>query len=224
MNGSALGIALTLFSGVAWTVAYIEAIRLGVRQRTYAMPVAALGLNLAWEWLYAGVGFAEGGSLQTVVNVAWGLADLAILATFLRFGYREFSDRLGRTVFSAGTAVFYAGTAVLILACVLVQVLFLAEFGPQLAPGYSAFLQNLLMSGLFIAMHLARGGNRGQSVLLAAAKWLGTLAPTLQFGLLSPSSFILGIGLLCSVFDLAYLGLVVRARRTASVRPEKVSA
>ncbi|BCT76271.1 hypothetical protein SCMU_21130 [Sinomonas cyclohexanicum] len=217
MNGSALGIALTLFSGVAWTVAYIEAIRLGVRQRTYAMPVAALGLNLAWEWLYAGVGFAEGGSLQTVVNVAWGLADLAILATFLRFGYREFSDRLGRTA-------FYVGAAVLILACVLVQVLFLAEFGPQLAPGYSAFLQNLLMSGLFIAMHLARGGNRGQSVLLAAAKWLGTLAPTLQFGLLSPSSFILGIGLLCSVFDLAYLGLVVRARRTASVRPEKVSA
>lgn len=127
MDGSVLGIALTLFSGAAWTAVYIEAIRLGITQRTYAMPIAALGLNIAW--------------------------------------------------------------------------------------GYSAFLQNLLMSGLFIAMYLARGGNRGQSVLLATATWLGTLAPTVQFGLLSPS-----------VFDLVYLGLLVRSRRAVALRPETVRA
>ncbi|WP_314196352.1 hypothetical protein [uncultured Arthrobacter sp.] len=40
---------LTIVSGVAWTVVYAEAIRLGFRERTYAIPAAALALNFAWE-------------------------------------------------------------------------------------------------------------------------------------------------------------------------------
>jgi predicted lipid-binding transport protein (Tim44 family) len=43
------------------------------------------------------------------------------------------------------------------------------------------------------------------------AKWIGTLAPTIVFGILAGSAFILGVGLLCSVFDLAYLGLLLGA-------------
>ena len=69
------------------------------------------------------------------------------------------------------------------------------------------------MSGLFIAMFAARGGTRGQTLLIAVAKWIGTLAPTVAFGWLGNSALILGLGLLCSVFDLAYIGLVWRARR-----------
>ena len=44
---------LTLLSGVAWTVVYVDAIRVGFRDRTYAIPVAALALNIAWESIYA---------------------------------------------------------------------------------------------------------------------------------------------------------------------------
>ena len=69
------------------------------------------------------------------------------------------------------------------------------------------------MSVLFIAMFVARRGSRGQSLVIAVAKWIGTLAPTILFGALAGSAFILGIGLLCSVFDLAYIGLLVWARR-----------
>ena len=48
------------------------------------------------------------------------------------------------------------------------------------------------------------------------SKWLGTLAPTILFGLLGgegmtgPNSFILVIGLLCSVFDLIYIALLTQ--------------
>jgi hypothetical protein len=38
---------------------------------------------------------------------------------------------------------------------------------------------------------------------------LGTLAPTILIGVLGNSPFILGIGIMCSVFDLAYIGLAV---------------
>jgi hypothetical protein len=93
-----------------------------------------------------------------------------------------------------------------------VQLLFVVEFGWDQASRYAAFLQNLLMSGLFIAMFVARGGPRGQSMLIAVAKWIGTLAPTIVFGWFGNSPLILGLGTLCSIFDLTYIGLLWRAR------------
>ena len=206
MNDGILVYALVVVSGIAWTTVYAEAIRLGFTQRTYAIPAAALALNIAWEWQYAVISLSDGPSLQGYVNLLWGVADLVILYTFYRFGNAEFSSRLGR-------GEFLAGSAGLLAAAVTVQLLFLAEFGERQGAVYSAFLQNLLMSGLFIAMFIARGGLRGQSLTIAVAKWLGTLAPTIQWGLLSFSPFVLGVGLACSVLDLAYIALLLRERR-----------
>jgi hypothetical protein len=199
-----IGTVLTLLSGVAWTVVYAEAIRIGFTQRTYAIPVAALMLNIAWEWLYAFLDLTSMPGVQGYVNLVWALADVAIVVTFFRFGFAEFSDRMRRRTFTVG-GVGLLGVSV------AVQLLFLGEFGRSNGEVYSAFLQNLLMSGLFIAMFLARHGGRGQSLVIAVAKWLGTLAPTVQFGLVSGRGFVLGIGLLCTVLDLAYIGLLLRA-------------
>jgi hypothetical protein len=98
-----------------------------------------------------------------------------------------------------------------------VQGLFVMEFGWDDAAQYAAFLQNLLMSGLFIAMFVARGGTRGQSLLIAVAKWIGTLAPTVVYGWYGNSPLVLGVGALCSIFDLAYVGLLWRARAASAV-------
>lgn len=80
-----MDLILTLVSGIAWTVVYVEAIRVGLRDRTYAMPVAALALNFAWETTYAARDISVGVSAQGVVNVVWAVADLAIVYTYLRF-------------------------------------------------------------------------------------------------------------------------------------------
>jgi len=68
-------------------------------------------------------------------------------------------------------------------------------------------------------MFVARRGPRGQSIVIAVAKWIGTLAPTIAFGALAGSMFILGLGILCSVFDLAYLGLLIWARQSRELEP-----
>jgi hypothetical protein len=47
---------LTLVSGFCWTLVYIEGIRLGIKDRSYAIPFYALALNLAWELLHAYLG------------------------------------------------------------------------------------------------------------------------------------------------------------------------
>lgn len=199
---------LTVLSGLAWITVYVAAIAIGFRQKTYAMPIAALGLNLAWEWVYSINGIHDGLGLQDYINIAWGLADVVVLYTFFRYGRAELPGFVTRSWFIAwGVGILGAS--------VVVQLLFLAEFGlaGNAAAVYSAFLQNLLMSGLFIAMFVARRGARGQSLTIGVAKWIGTLAPTITFGVIHGSAFVLGIGVLCSVFDLAYIGLLLWARR-----------
>nr|WSX51332.1 hypothetical protein OG409_21760 [Streptomyces sp. NBC_00974] len=192
---------LTLVSGVAWTVVYVEAIRVGLRDRTYAMPLAALALNFAWESTYAVNEFRSGFSAQGVVNVVWAVADIVIVSTYLQYGRAELPGFVTRPLFALWSALVF-------VTAFAVQWLFLAHFTAHDASRYSAFLQNLLMSGLFIAFYASRRGRRGQSLVIAVAKWIGTLAPTFLFGVLADVPFILGLGLLCAVFDLAYVALL----------------
>lgn len=199
-------LAMTLLSGVAWTVVYVVAIRIGFQQKTYAIPAAALALNMAWESIYATRGLTADLSVQTFVNLVWAVVDLLVIYTFLRYGRRELPGFVSRSMFIMWSILLFA-------TAYIVQWLFIAEFGWSDATRYAAFLQNLLMSGLFIAMFVARGGPRGQSIVIAVAKWIGTLAPTIAFGAMAGSVLILGLGILCSVFDLAYLGLLLWARQ-----------
>lgn len=201
---------LTLISAAAWTLVYLDAIRLGFRDRSYGIPVAALALNIAWEIIYAVRGLSGGITLQGGVNLVWALLDLVIVYTYLRFGRAELPGWITGPVF-AGWSLLLFGSAF------VVQGVFIAQFGSTAAARYSAFLQNLLMSGLFIAMLVGRRGLRGQSLTIAVAKWLGTLAPTIAFGMLEHSPLILGTGLLCSVFDLVYVALVAWVRRNPQV-------
>jgi hydrogenase-4 membrane subunit HyfE len=208
-----MDLLLTALSGIAWTTVYIDSIRVGFMQRTYAMPIAALGLNIAWEWTYAFRDLTRDPQLQGWVNLIWALADVAILVTFFRYGRSEFPGFVSRPL-------FITGGVVIVITSFLIQWLFIAEFPVDMkAAQYSAFLQNLLMSGLFIAMFVARRGPRGQTLLIAVAKWIGTLAPTILFGFINNSLFVIGIGLLCSAFDLVYIGLLVWARRDPSAFP-----
>ena len=201
---------LTVVSGLAWTMVYAEAIRLGFRDRTYAIPAAALALNFAWEVVHASHSVATGITAQGVFNIVWGLADVLIVYTFLRFGRAELPSWVTRRLF-IGWALLLGVTAM------AVQLLFVVEFGWDDAARYAAFLQNLLMSGLFIAMFVARGGSRGQSLVIAVAKWIGTLAPTVVFGRYGNSPLVLGVGALCTIFDIAYIGLLWRARAASAV-------
>lgn len=198
---------LTIVSGLAWTIVYIEAIRIGVKQHTYAMPIAALGLNFAWESIYAVNALSQGVSAQGIINLVWACADFFIVCTFFRFGRSELPRFVTRGMFIAW------GVAIIGISY-LVQALFLVEFGMPGAPRYSAFLQNALMSGLFISFFIGRRGSHGQSLTLAVAKWIGTLAPTIGFGVVQGfNPFIFWLGVICSVLDLAYIGLLIWNRR-----------
>lgn len=200
---------LTILSGVCWTVVYIEGIRVGFKDKSYAIPFYALSLNIAWELLHTVFGFEAGLSVQTIINAVWFLFDVGILYTYFRYGAKYSSG--------APPAIGFIGWSILGLVTALcVEYAFVLEFGVAVGAGYSAFLQNLLMSVLFIDMFVRRSGPEGQSIYIAVSKWLGTLAPTILFGILGEGGFprgsflILVLGIFCSVFDLIYIWLLAR--------------
>src|SRR4051812_12673734 len=99
---------LTLVSGVAWTVVYIEAIRVGFRDRSYPIPIAALALNIAWESIHAAHDLATKTSVQGFVTAIWTVGAGAIVCLFFRFGRRERPEIVTGPLFAAGAALMFA--------------------------------------------------------------------------------------------------------------------
>lgn len=197
-----------LLSGLAWSIVYVDSIRIGFKDKSYAMPFWALAMNIAWELLHAVLGFREvGASLQVTINAAWFLLDIGLLYTFFRHGRKYFPENLHER--------WFYGWAILgLLSAFLVQYAFIVEFGLWMGAVYSAFLQNLLMSILFIAMLNQRKSSEGQSMLIAISKFIGTIAPTILMGYigiksaLEPNYLVRMIGFLIAVFDLIYIWLL----------------
>ncbi len=211
MNLDSFALFLTALSGICWTIVYLDSIRLGFRDRTYAIPFWALALNATWEVLHAVIGYQQQGfSLQNAINALWFILDVGILYTYFRFGKKHFPESLQ-------THWFYVWSFLGFLTALLLQYFFIIEFGLIPGAAYSAFLQNLLMSVLFINMLVQRRSSEGQSLTIGISKWLGTLAPTILFGFLGlggfgPSPLVLVLGIFCSIFDLIYIWMLAKVK------------
>ena len=224
MNIETIKILLTIISGLCWTIVYIEGIRVGFRDKSYAIPFYALALNFAWEALYTFHGFRINGvTVQNVFNAAWLTFDVGILYTYFRFGRRYFPWRQNAGPPAIPTHrdsnfAFVGWSTLGLITAFAIEYAFLREFGVAKGAGYSAFSQNLLMSILFIAMLTRRGSREGQSGTIAVNKWIGTLAPTILYGALGEGGFprgsflILTLGILCSVFDVIYIWLLAKTK------------
>lgn len=199
-----LELFLTLVSGIAWTIVYISCIRTGLKQKTYCMPLFALGLNFAWEVIYsvdevAGViGNPSMFSVQTIVNIIWACLDAVIVYTYFKYGKEDFPEN--------AKAHFMPFSILTFATCVVLQLAYYLEFEGIAAAQYSAFVQNAAMSILFLIMLYRRGSTRGQTMSIAVAKWIGTLAPALLMGVIQGFNiYIVLTGIVCSVFDIIYI-------------------
>ena len=187
-----MDIYLSILSGIAWTVVYLQIIRLALKDKFVGMPLFALALNFAWEGIYTYKGFISPNiHLQTYINLVWFFADIFIVYLYFKF-----------------TKINLYWSLLVFVTSIILQLVFIFEF-KNMAPYYSAFLQNLLMSFLFIQMYFTFG-LIGQDLIVAVAKWLGTLAPTILMGVFEGRFFIIVIGLLCSVFDIIYIYLIAQ--------------
>ena len=190
---------LVAISGICWSAVYVESIRLGFKQKTYAMPLFALGLNICWEGIYACMDLfiRNDINVQAVANACWFMLDIVILVTYFRFAKSECKTETERKF-------FIPWTVLALVACFVLQVLFIVEFGDVDGEKYSAFLQNIVMSICYLYMLRSRGSSRGQSRVIAVCKCVGTLTPTI-LGTLEGNMFILVTGIICFIYDMIYI-------------------
>lgn len=209
---------LLLISGFCWTITYIQLIRLGFKKKTYGMPFVALALNFSWEALYSYLGLKSNIiSIETWIIFFWFILDIFIVLTYFIYGRKYFPKHCNKTFFLPWTFIVFVMSFAL-------QWFFSIEFG-DLGKAYSGFIQNLIMSILFINMLVHRGNLKGQSLTIAISKWIGTLAPTILFGIIYGNKLTLVIGLFCSVFDLIYIYFLndIRKVHVSLSRPQSIS-
>jgi len=194
-----------LASGIFWTITYACVIRQGLLDRTYAMPFLALVMNIVWEFLFTFIYPSVGGLMQESINAIWFAADIAILAVFLRYWRSDYPKNLPTSYFWPMFVFAFAMVTPLMVATVSV-------FGRDDGSVYTAFVDNLIMSVLFLSMLLRRGDRRGQSMWIAWGKLLGTLTASVSQYLYDPGNvlwLVLYVEIL--VLDVLYVVLLSKA-------------
>jgi hypothetical protein len=200
---------LLLLSGICWIIVYVQLIILGFKEKTCGMPFIALALNFAWESLNSFIGLKNNfSSLQTWIIVIWFLLDIIIVYTYLRYGKQHFPKYTSKKYFMPWTIIIFS-------MAFLIQYYFLIDFG-NLGGIYSAFIQNLIMSILFINMLVSRDNLKGQNLIIGISKWIGTLAPTILYGVIYEYRLILILGLFCSLFDILYIYFLNNIKKISS--------
>lgn len=77
----------TMLSGVLWSVSYILMAQRAFSDRSYAMPIYCLCLNITWEAVY---GFVYGpGIANQIVFAQWMIVDLVLFYAIIKSGKHQ---------------------------------------------------------------------------------------------------------------------------------------
>ena len=201
---------LSLLSCGGRLYVYYEMVRQGIRDKTYCMPLFALGLNFSWDLVYAVEGLICV-QIQTIACIAGFILNGGIVYTYFKYGRERIPGRLQQKFIPMSIAVF--------LLCFIFQIAFYLQFDAHPAAQYSRFLQDAVTSVLFIYMFYTRSDLRGQSVVIAAVKCAATFLSVIQQGYLEIiNPFVLVCGAVCLAADAYYIVLVAAAgKKTAAL-------
>ncbi|MEA0552192.1 hypothetical protein U1P98_17550 [Lysinibacillus irui] len=186
--------------GLFWIITYILVIYKGWRDKQYGMPMAAICANISWEFIFAF--FYPQNDLQRFITLIWFLLDIFILMQFLRYAPNEYRRMLSKKL------LYFSFLLTLVFS--MLTILGLVHEFHDYEGKYAAFFQNLMMSGLFIALLLQRGNLAGQSMAIAICKMLGTLFASVGFYLYFRTPLITIISVATLFYDWLYILLIYR--------------
>lgn len=204
-----------ILSMLFYCVTYIDCIRIGDKHKTYCVPFFAICMNICWE-SWAIVDFAIHGETivwNYVVDASWVMLDVLVVYTYFKYGRLELSrmkSLLTRSKISLIDVNLLFKLRTVIEPILVVITLIICYIYFDLWKIYFAFIDNLIYSVLFIIMLYVRRGSRGQSMSIAICKGVGTLAATINTGLIPQYMPICIIGTLCFFLDIAYIILLYR--------------
>lgn len=204
-------IVLAILSGIFWTIAYLLIIRRSIQDQSVGMPMAAICMNIAWEFIFSFVYPSR--KPQLYINYVWFFLDLIIVIQFLKLNKIEFGNHLPKNF-------FYPAFFSTLVVSFFNMLFFTHDFSIAKGATYTAFEINLLMSMLFIHMLLSRNTVRGQSIYIAIAKMIGTACASLAVYQSFPSSILLNfLYLAILLFDGAYTVMLYSKFREQGMIP-----
>jgi hypothetical protein len=177
------------------------------------MPMVALCMNIAWEFIFSFIYPSD--KPQLYVNYIWFCFDLVIVTQYLKLNQAAFAEYLPEKLFyPAFCSVLAIGFFNMLFAT--------TELGTLLGSHYTAFEINLIMSVLFIYLLLLSDRTQGQSIYIATTKMLGTAFASVMSFLEFPSSPLLNF-LYVAIFlcDGAYTVLLYQKLAAQDLRPEQ---
>lgn len=199
-----------IIGGLFWSLTYILIIRRGLKDRTYGMPLAALCINISWEAVFSFIHPQLGHQLY--INYIWFALDVLIVLQFLKFGKSEFPALSNKQFYTLFLLALVTGFG---------MVLSITHEFNDWQGVYSAFVDDFMMSILFIVMLFQRNDLRGQSIYIAIFKTLGTGLFSLAYYLYEPiaQGSILLPFLFISIFvyDLIYTGMIYQKYRELGI-------
>lgn len=196
-----------------WILTYILIIFRGFRDEAYGMPMVAICANISWEFIFAYI--HPQNALQQKITMVWFALDIIILLQYLIYGRKEFKKYLSGLLFYASFFITLGITFLIILT--------ITQDFNDFDGRYTAFAQNLMMSGLFISLLFWRGNVNGQSLAIAFCKMLGTLCASIAFYMYFRTNLITVISVAILFYDLMYIGFVYKLIRKNSARATNFS-
>lgn len=200
-------VTLMVFTGAFWTAAYALIIYKGFKDKTYGMPLAALCVNLTWEFIFSFIlPFKEAFFLP--LNLIWLSLDSVMAYQLLTYGPKEF-PHLPKKYF-----YFFVALGIIFAPLATLAITFEAK---DFIATYSGFAAALLTAICYVQMLIVRQSLRGQNMWIAVAKMLGSLMPSIGYYLYMPeyaASHILRFLFVAIVtFDVIYIAMVFVYRK-----------
>lgn len=202
---------------LAWAPAYAAVVIIAFRHQRLEIPIIAATSNVTWEFLWGFVFTQDmGPGLQFVYRGAC-IMDLFILFYVFRYGAKQTSSPL-----------LHRHHHFVVLAQVLGWGFFfwsLRDSGYDLPLGsVSAYLDNILMSGLYLWLLLTRPDPRSLSLTVALSKGIGTgMVSVFVFMRYPDNSFVRMLAIAVGLLDLTYVVFLLLRLRRVRGRPPVTS-
>jgi hypothetical protein len=195
-------IIIEAIGGIFWITAYVLIIIKGFKEKTYGMPIAAFCFNFSWEFIFSVIYLPD---LDLgLTKFLWLFLDIVILYQIIKFWKNEHQGIKPSIFYLAFIFMFFIAFSLVFLTR--------KEFGVTFGDFYIPYFINLLMSILFILMLYNRASLRGQSILIALFKLLGSATYSIWCYLfideLNNSRLIILLYLSVFFIDLIYLMLI----------------
>ncbi|MBX3042157.1 MAG: hypothetical protein KIT33_15870 [Candidatus Kapabacteria bacterium] len=210
-NLNTFQMTLFIIGCIFWLLTYIIYIK-NIRTKKFVeIPLIVVSLNIAWEFIWSfPFGSSVGNYMGSAIQIGYGLwfvLDCFIFWGILKYGYKQFNNPF-----------FQKNYKIMAILTVIFGLIFFYTFNIS---GYdteigtiSAYLDNLLISGLYIFLFVNQSDKSLFSYQVAWYKMLGTglisVALVLHW---SENYFLMFVTSVVLLLDIYYIYIVSRSHR-----------